>query len=408
MLCYYGRRKFTSYQPFELYRKFSADHIFNGHEFLQRHVLVTTAEGIIADLLPEAEAGPDVERLEGIISPGFINCHCHLELSHMKGHIPQRTGLVDFVLRVVNERHYGEEEIIAAIENAEDEMLRNGMVAVGDICNNMLTLSQKKKGRLYYHNFIEASGFPPAVAEGRFKRAQDFYEVYAAAMPANSIVPHAPYSVSPEMFEMINSFPGNALLSIHNQEIAAENDFFETGTGELVRLYQTMGIDISFFKPTGKSSVQTYLPYLDKAKTLLLVHNVSTTENDLAFLQLHSSGNQLQTFFCLCPKANRYISGLLPDVPLLSKYGCRMVLGTDSLASNDQLNMLDEMRVLQQGFPSLDLSTLLGWATSNGAKALQLSGKFGSFEKGKQPGIVQIENVPGMKLVTGSSARRIL
>ncbi len=368
--------------------------------------MITTAKGVIVDLLPEQEAGDGIERLEGIVSPGFINCHCHLELSHMKGHIPKYTGLVDFVLKVVNERHYEEAEIIAAIEEAEQEMLENGIVAAGDICNNTLTIAQKERGRLYYHNFIEASGFPPAVAGSRFERAKRFYDAYASALPANSIVPHAPYSVSPEMFGMIDSFARNELLTIHNQEITAENELFEKGSGDLVRLYHTMGIDISFFKPSGKSSLQTYLPYLNNAKTLLLVHNVCTTEGDLEFIKTQHPKHRV--FFCLCPNANLYISNQLPDINFLLKHGSEMVLGTDSLASNDQLSILEEMKTLQHHFPSLEPAALLKWATSNGSKALHADSWLGSLEKGKQPGIVLLENTEGMKLTRTSASRRIL
>ena len=121
-----------------------------------------------------------MEVFKGLLSPGFINCHCHLELSHMKGLVPKHTGLVDFVLKVVNERHFEEKEILSAIENAENEMLQNGIVAVGDICNNTFTIPQKTRSRLAYHNFIEASGFPPSVAGSRFQRAVDLYNSYSA------------------------------------------------------------------------------------------------------------------------------------------------------------------------------------------------------------------------------------
>ncbi|MBU9937298.1 MAG: amidohydrolase, partial [Ferruginibacter sp.] len=147
-----------------MYRKFSADHIFNGYSILRQQVLITDPAGVIVDLVNEKEAGEGIEKFTGILSPGFINCHCHLELSHMRGHIPKHTGLVDFVLKVVNERHFEEAEILSAIDTAETEMRENGIVAVGDICNNTITIPQKTKGRLQYHNFIEATGFPPAVA----------------------------------------------------------------------------------------------------------------------------------------------------------------------------------------------------------------------------------------------------
>lgn len=398
--------KFTIYQSIILYRKFSAEHIFTGYGLLQQHVLITDDRGVIADLVKEEDAGDGVEKFTGMLSPGFINCHCHLELSHMKGLIPKHTGLVDFVFKVVNERHFKEEEILAAIDDAENEMLQNGIVAVGDICNNTLTIPQKSKGRLPYHNFIEASGFPPSVAEQRFQRAVGLYDSFAASLPANSIVPHAPYSVSPEMFAIINEYPNNNLLTIHNQETKAENELFERGTGDMLRMYEKMGIDISFFKPTGKSSLQTWMPHFTKEQSIISVHNVSTSESDIVTFNIQHSAFNI--FFCLCPNANLYISKRLPDVHMFVRNGCNIVLGTDSLASNDQLSILEEMKTLQKNFPELKLTELLQWATANGAKALQMNKTLGSFEKGKQPGLVLIEGVDHLQTGIDSSAKRIL
>ncbi len=371
-------------------------------------VLITDAEGVVQDITAAADAGDDVEKFRGILSPGFINAHCHLELSHMKGFIPEKTGLVDFIFKVVFDRNFEEAEILAAIANAENEMLQNGIVAVGDICNNTLTIPQKNKHLLRYHNFIEASGFPPSVAEVRFKRSLDFYKEYAALFSASSIVPHAPYSVSPEMFRMINDFTNNRILTIHNQETAAENELYEKRHGDFLRLYQTMNIDISFFKSSGKSSLQTYLPRLTNQQSLILVHNVCTTKEDIIFEQHQTSNIKNQTFYCLCPNANQYITGLLPDVVLLINQQCNIVLGTDSLASNHQLSILEEMKTLQQNFPHLETKTLLQWATINGAKALQMDKELGSFEKGKTPGIVLIEQATEKDLSNASTARRLL
>ena len=393
-----------------MYRKFSADKIFNGYQLLQQQVLITDAAGIIIEIVSEKEAGEDIEKLNGILCPGFINAHCHLELSHMKGHIPKHTGLVDFVLKVVTERHFSEQEIFDAIENAEDEMLQNGIVAVGDICNNTLTIPQKTMGRLPYHNFIEASGFIPALAEDRFDKSKHILDEYQSTFnfQLSTLSPHAPYSVSSEMFEMINNLPDNNLLTIHNQETAAENEFFENGTGDFLRLYQQMGIDISFFKPTGKTSLQNWLPHFTKEQTIILVHNVCTSEEDLEFIKLSTFNFQLSTFFCLCPNANLYISNTLPDINLLMQHTDNIVLGTDSLASNDQLSILAEIKTLQQNFKNPDLETLLKWATSNGARALQMDDRLGSFKKGKQPGLILIDGIEDFKVNENSSVIRIL
>jgi aminodeoxyfutalosine deaminase len=392
---------------FMAYLKFKADKLFDGYRFSDDNtVLITDEEGVIEAIVPIDQAGDDVQQLSGILSPGFINCHCHLELSHMKGLIPEGTGLVKFVLNVVQERHFPDEEILQAIEKAEDEMLANGIVAVGDICNNTLTVSQKTKGRLYYHNFIEASGFNAEIAEQRFQRAKSIYEKYRDAFfrndqypplepappmrGAGGIVPHAPYSVADELWDLIINFPGNHLLTIHNQEIAAENELFLNKQGEFLELYAAMNIDASFFKPSGKSSLQTYLPKFLHNQSVILVHNVHTSENDILFGQQTTTNGQLH--YCLCPNANQYISRQLPDINLLMKHNCAIVLGTDSLASNHQLSILEEIKTIQQTFPAIEMETLLKWATSSGAKALQLDSLLGSFEKGKKPGVILIEN----------------
>src|SRR5690606_15307785 len=126
---------------------------------------------------------------------------------------------VDFVLGIVQQRHLPETQILEAIEKAEMEMVQNGIVAVGDICNNTLTIPQKSKGNIYYHNFIEASGFNPAISAERFTRSErifrEYGKLYSIPIGSCSIVPHAPYSVADALFEKFIHFPGNHLLTIH-------------------------------------------------------------------------------------------------------------------------------------------------------------------------------------------------
>lgn len=410
--------KFTVSQPIILYRKFTADYIFTGYEMLNAGtVLITNKEGKVIELIPAGEAGDNIQHFTGMLCPGFVNAHCHLELSHMKGHIPEHSGLIDFVFKVINQRHSTEQEILAAIEKADDEMYENGITAVGDICNNTLTITQKQKSKIEYYNFVEASGFPPSVAEMRFERSRHFYEAYKSFFSNNSIVPHAPYSVSTELFERINAFHHNKVITIHNQETAEENELFEKGTGDFLRLYKNLTIDISFFKPSGKTSLQTYLPSLKNYESLILVHNVYTSREDIVFQQQLSANNQQSVFYCLCPNANLYINNTLPNINLFSQspLGLKttetignVVLGTDSLASNHQLSILDEMKTLQKHFPTLTTTTLLQWATINGAKALKMDNRLGSFEKGKTPGIVLIENLHQTALTTDSTSKRIV
>ncbi|HTI94332.1 MAG TPA: amidohydrolase family protein [Puia sp.] len=438
------------------YRKFKADYLFMGEGLTgEDMVLVTAADGTVEGVFPAADAGEGVEYYPGLLSPGFVNCHCHLELSHMKGVVPERTGLVDFLTAVIRQRAGAQagsareaaaeagaagvdgaqsggvmgaavvgaqtagsaaagnaESNLEHMVRAEQEMLDNGIVAVGDICNTADTLSLKTEGRLYYHNFIETMGFIEQGARDRFTHSlgvfQTFAEAYSLPIEANSIVPHAPYSVSSTLFRLVAGFPGNHVLTIHNQEAEAENEFYLSGKGDFLRLYQQMGLDVSFFKGTGKRSLASYLPYFYRNQSLILVHNVATDEEDLRALASEGGAGGATLYFCLCPNANRYISDRLPDVGMLVRNDCTIVLGTDSLASNHQLSILEEIKTLEAAFPQLDLASLLRWATYNGARALQLDGMVGSFAPGKQPGVVLIGNMEGRRLGAGATVRRLV
>ena len=373
-------------------------------------VLITTDEGIVQAVVAGREAGDDVEVYSGVLSPGFVNCHCHLELSHMKGVIPEGTGLVDFLSTVIRQRAEAAppEGVAEAIAAGEQEMLDNGIMAVGDICNTADTVAQKALGRLYYHNFIETMGFVEQGAAARFAHSlavfNAFAEAYQLPIESNSIVPHAPYSVSGALFRLIAGFPGNHLLTIHNQESEAENEWQLSGKGDFLRLYAALGLDVSFYQGTGKRSLESFLPYFYRNQSLILVHNVATGAEDVRAAR--AGGPDL--YFCLCPNANLYISGLLPDVELLQRQGCRIVIGTDSLASNHQLSILEELKTLQRAFPGLSTPTLLQWATAGGAEALQLERVLGTFAAGKQPGVVLIEGGEGDRLTAGARVRRLV
>jgi cytosine/adenosine deaminase-related metal-dependent hydrolase len=377
------------------HRKFTAEHLFTGSRLLKDQVLVTDENGRVDAIIPATDVGSDVQTLSGILAPGFINAHCHLELSHMKGAIEPHTGMIDFLLGVMGGRSLPEGTILQAIADAETAMFQNGIVAVGDICNTVHTLPQKTQQRIYYHNFIEATGFVEATARARFDAARDVWERFRQAggpdAKNNSLVPHAPYSVSPALFGLITGLAGNDLLTLHNQESEDEEAFFRTGAGGFLRLYQALGLDISFYRPAGKSSLQTCLPRFHAGQTLLLVHNVMTSEADLQFIR---DQQQLlpDCHFCLCPNANLYIGNGLPDIALLRRYEVPLVIGTDSLASNHQLSILAELETLRRHHPDIPLEELLQWATLNGAKALGIQHRFGSFEKGKTPGVLLLEN----------------
>ena len=374
-------------------------------------VLITDGSGVIIDLVNIEEAGDGIEEFKGIISPGFVNAHCHLELSHLKGRIPENSGLVEFVQQVMNNRSKGNEQQLEAMEQADSKMYHSGIVAVGDICNSTDSIAVKKSSKILWHNFIEVSGFVGETANARLEAMKLVSDQFKNELPfqPKTLSPHAPYSVSKKLFHLLNEQTEAQLITIHNQESAAEDELYLAKQGGFLDLYNNFEIDISSFEPTGKSSVQSWLPYFNKQQSILSVHNTYTSESDIDFLIKYSEKHSSLFSYCICINANNYIEQKNPPIEMLINSDCNVVIGTDSLASNHQLNILEELKTIQlSNNPIFPLSTLLKWATINGAKALQLHSLVGSFEKGKKPGVVLIENIQQFQLNQQSSARRIV
>ncbi len=379
------------------YLKFSADRIFTGNNWLgSDKVLVTDGKGVVEAIIESDEGGEDVKKLQGTLSPGLVNAHCHLELSHLKGRIAEHTGLVDFVLEILKLRNSAtEDKVMQAIKDAEDEMIRNGIVAVGDICNTSMTLKQKQNNNLAYYNFIEGSGFIPSAARDRMAIIQSVYNSFINDSPferSTTIVPHAPYSVSDELWQLMKGFYQGKVVSLHSQESPDEGAFLKNATGDFLRLYKKLSITIDSYKGSGCAGVEGYYSHLRGAENALLVHNTFIGAEDIRYLENEKANRPV---LCCCINANLYIEDTVPPMNQLADSGLTIVLGTDSLASNHSLSILAEMRSIRKHFPSITFEQMLPWATKNGAEALMLQHKLGSFEKNKKPGVICI--TPGFE-----------
>ncbi|MBL0054980.1 MAG: amidohydrolase family protein [Chitinophagaceae bacterium] len=395
-----------------MYRKLTATHVFNGHRILEGDpVLITDNTGRIIELVDAGTAGDDIECLTGLLTPGFINAHCHLELSHMKNAIQPQTGLVEFVQQVIQKRESPEERKQECMRLAEEEMYRNGIVAVGDICNTADSLIVKQNSSLHWHNFIEITGFIGSVADKRIEQATQLQSRFREVLPGQPVTlsPHAPYSVSSRLFQGINDRTAGQLVTIHNQESIAENALYLDKTGDFLSLYNNLGIDISSFQPTGRSSFQSWVPHFTQEQSIISVHNTFTSPEDIFHCKSNLQPSPFNINFCLCPNANLYIENTLPPLDLLRENDVSIILGTDSFASNHQLDILEEIRIiLNQTGGSVKLEEALQWATLNGAKALRFDDRLGSFEKGKTPGIVLIDSIENGTITDRSRARRVL
>ncbi len=278
---------------------------------LKKGIIVLNEEGIVTEIIDtkgrlEEQAG--VEFYSGAVVPGFVNAHCHHELSHLRSVFPEKTGLPGFLKNVVANRNHEESVVLDEASKADFEMWQNGIVAVGDISNTYTTFEIKSRSKLRYHTFIEVLGFSPHRAGRAFEWAEIcLAEARSLGIPA-SIVPHAPYSISKELFELVSKFAedNHSILSIHSQECASEDDLYRTGDGELARhLTENLSMDISFFEPTGKTALESVINWLPEQNKLLLVHNVCTVQKDIDLLRFVR--NIDKTWFVLCPNSNLYI-----------------------------------------------------------------------------------------------------
>ncbi len=356
---------------------------------IENGVVVVNKDRIVNLMTRDQVPADQLEYYKGIIVPGFVNTHCHSELSHLKGKADSGTGLLSFINHVVRHRNVDAGVIQDAIRAADKEMWDGGIQVVGDICNTADSFQIKKASPIKYYSFIEMFDF--LQDEQMVDRTKQYLEVYEKRTGNGAVVPHAPYSVSPSLFRRINLMNTDMVtVSIHNQETQDEDELFRNGKGDFYSFYKSFDIDLSAFNPTGKSSIYYAMEHMDTSKRALFVHNTFTTAEDI---QAAKKWNP-EVYWATCPNANLYIENRLPHYQTFIDNEAIMTIGTDSLSSNWQLSILEEMKTIARYQSAISFDTLLQWATLNGARALGLSDTYGSFEKGKAPGILHLSFDP--------------
>jgi aminodeoxyfutalosine deaminase len=385
-------------------KKISADWLFPvSSEPIEKGVIILDDAGkIVAIDHRDHHDLATIDIQKGVLTPGFVNTHCHLELSHMKGVVATGTTLIPFITGVVTKRGASAKKITAAIAKAERDMIAAGIVAVGDISNVTDTFPQKAQGNLRYYTFLEMFDFlQEQNANAEFEKYLAVYhQLPDTEGGKKSVVPHAPYSVSRNLFKKINDFnPQSGItVSIHNQETQPEQDLFERGTGAFYGFYGGFGIPLGSFQPNYKTAIHYALENLNPAVRTLFVHNTLTSKADIEAAHAWSP----HVFWATCPNANLYIENRLPNYQNFIDTNACMTIGTDSLTSNWQLSVLEEMKTIARFQSYVPFETLLQWATLNGAKALGFEDSLGSLEVGKNPGLNLISLKPD-KILRGDT-----
>ncbi|MDE6778353.1 MAG: amidohydrolase family protein [Alistipes sp.] len=342
------------------------------------------------------ESVSDVDRREGVefypglLVPGFVNAHCHLELSHLGGFVPRRCGFAGFARAMGAARgRFTDEERSMAAAAAAAAMWHEGVAAVGDISNGPASFAVKAASPLRFRNWVELFGLGVRDAEA-LRPLLD--------RPNASLTPHSVYSVQDAPFRAICA-AGREPLSIHFMESAGEAELF-AGRGELAEWYAAQGWTCDFLG-YGMPS-ERIVESVPADRSVVLVHDCHVTQPDIDIIMSHFSA---PVWWCLCPRSNDFISGVRPPVELLRRNGLNICIGTDSMASNDSLSMLEEVRALSD----MPLAEALVAATLGGAQALGFD-DLGAVEPGRRPGLAVVSGVDfdTMTLRDTAAARRVV
>lgn len=350
---------------------------------------------------------PEGEKVEeGVLVPGFVNAHCHAELSYMKGLFRKGTGMAGFIDQINALRDtLSPEERFNALQSAFDTLWDQGVVAMADISNGADSFALKARHPLYTRTFLEVFGDRPEDCSAVMRQVLDLQQSARAYGLDAAPAPHACYTMSPQLLTAA-SVEGlkSGFLSFHSEESAEEEEMMLSGSGPMWENRLRNGIQPP--PVTGTSSLAYFLDRLAAGGLsspvpgkVLLVHECCLTPEGAALAKARLQ----EPYIALCPLSNLFIHRTLPPVELMRRSGIPLCVGTDSLSSNDALCIVAELYCLQKAFPALALGELLEWACLNGARFLGKEAVLGSIEAGKKPGLVRITSVREGDTLTAES-----
>jgi len=352
------------------------------------------AAGRAGASLPLRDDAPLVDLGAYAVLPALVNAHVHLELSWLRGLVPRAARFTDWVPAMLHWRTSPPDgdAIGAAIHAAIDEMRASGTGLVGDISNSLVTVDPLRRSALDGVVFHEVLRLAADAADDVLEtalRAQEAQGV-TGRFPV-SLAPHAPYSVSPRLFQGLRAAQARTPFlpsSVHVAESAEEVELLATGQGPWRALLERLGAWDPAWTPPACSPVR----YLDQMRVLgsrlLAVHAVQCDDEDLDVLRGRA------TTVVTCPRSNRYVGAGDPPAARFFKSGVAVALGTDSLASNDDLNLFSELAALRHLAPEVPAATLLESATVVGARALGFETTAGTIEPGRHARLIAVALPP--------------
>ncbi|MBA3886543.1 MAG: amidohydrolase family protein [Acidobacteria bacterium] len=331
-------------------------------------------------------AGIDVVDLGRVaILPGLVNAHTHLELSWMADRVPPASAMPAWAAALVSLRATAGPDPVPPIEDAIRGARTAGTALAGDVTNTLASYKPLADSRLAAAIFRELLGFnspDPQRLVADARRQLDGLGPLDRLRPF--IAPHAPFSVSPELFRAIARQAGTGPLSVHLAESAEEIQFLRDGTGAWRDLLGRLGAWNERWAAPGCGPVE----YLDRlglvSRALMAVHCVHATDGDLQRL------SAARATVVTCPRSNRWTGAGTPPIERFYASGVRVAIGTDSLASVEDLNLFAELAEVRRLAPSVPAARLLESATRHGADALGFGAEFGTIEPGKRADLIAV------------------
>jgi aminodeoxyfutalosine deaminase len=345
-----------------------------------------SADEIIAIGRGKTVQGDCFDLGSGVILPGLINAHTHLELSGLKGRIDAGLGFLPWVQKILALREIRHDrQGLETVKNALTEQHRQGIAAVGDWSTSPDRADLFKNSPLIRCGFHEIIGFseqnliiPDSMNKESVPRTLNPGTAF------DSLGAHAPHTTSAALLKSAKSWTDKRglPLSIHTAESQEEEAFLDRGEGPWAQLLRDRGRWDAGWSPPGMSPV-AYLDSLGilNASTQCIHLTLAGTE-DLKTIKKRLAQ------VVVCPRSNRFITETLPPLPEMLRLGMHPGLGTDSLASNQDLNLWKEMAFVHRSFPSIPPEAILEMATRNGAESLRLEGRLGSIAPGKSPSLL--------------------
>lgn len=383
---------------------YSAPWVFTGDALLSEATVWVQPDGTLDRVVPGRD--PDAEPHDGLLCPGFINAHCHLEFSHLQGEIPPHLGMAGFIRALTGLRDRDALPHRVAAARQALHTLRSGGVSVVVDTSNSAVGAQAAQGvsGIEVLPIVELFGVQDAGAEAAMAQG----EALLSALPsALGLTPHAPYSVGPALFEglrrhSLRSTARPRVWSYHLLESDEERRCVALSPeGPMAELFRSWGMPLNYAYPDPLAALRAFVP---EGTHLGLVHLTQATEEDLSAI----GALPAEVWYLLCPQANAYLHNQEPPYALFPPE--RICLGTDSLAGTYGFDLLEDLRWLARARPSLSAAQLLATLTVNPAHWLGRYPLYGSLRPGARGGLTLIENVTSrpLALTDSSTARRLI